>query len=100
MNRNELETLYTEQTGLNAKRGERRIDILENEVKARGLKAGQFHLIDSPSEINNGWRKGRRWWAGKEIDNMVCLGYSNKGTRRDNCTNAVFMVIDTDIDWN
>ena len=96
MNRNELEKLYEDQTGLSARRGSARIDQMESVVNEFNLSSIDFHLVDDPDEINYGWQEGRSWHVGKRIGNTVCLGYTNKGSRRDNCVNAIFMVIDGD----
>ena len=57
MNRNELEKLYEDQTGLSARRGSTRIDHMESVVNEFGLSASDFHLVDDPNEINYGWKK-------------------------------------------
>ena len=91
MNRQQLEKMYEEKTGLSAQRGSGRIDIIERVIKEQGVT--KFDLIDDPDEINWGWQEGRRWSAGAQIDNKICLGYTNRGTKRNNCRNAIFMVI-------
>lgn len=91
MNRQQLEKMYEEKTGLDARRGASRIDIMERVIKEKGV--ANFDLIDDPEEINYGWQEGRRWSAGTQIDNKICLGYTNRGTRRGNCRSAIFMVI-------
>lgn len=93
--RNELEKLYAEKTGLDAAHGVARIDIMEKVVHDYGLGVDEFTIVNDPDEINYGWQEGRKWFSGKEIEGKICLGYTNRGTGRDNCRNAIFMLINS-----
>lgn len=93
MTREQLEKIYEDETGLDAKRGSRRVDQLEEIVTRFSLSENDFTITDEPDEINYGWRNGRKWSVGSQIGNKFCLGYSNRGTRRDNCHNAIFVTV-------
>ena len=91
--REKLEEIYEDATGLDAKRGAGRIDRLQEIVNDYSLDEGGFSITDEPNEINSGWRNGRKWSAGSRIGNKFCLGYSNRGTSRNNCVSAVFVTV-------
>jgi hypothetical protein len=83
--REELEKIYEDATGLDARRGSSRIDILEAWIKEHKIE--KFRLYDDPNKSHRDYQKGVRWYAGSQNGDTIMLGYTNKGQR---CTNAVF----------
>ena len=74
--RSELEKLYEDETGLQANRGQARIDNLEKFVKNNGIKnLSDLNIFDDVNFIR---RSNYRWWAGAQHGDTMLLGYTSK----------------------
>ena len=100
MNRELLERMHEEATGLDPKRGADRVSRAEEIVSRLNLDEDEFAFANDPKEISDGWKNGRKWSKGAQYGNRICLGYTRKGSA-GRVTNAVFLdllvnVADTD----
>lgn len=88
--REEIETLYEDSTGLDARRGSARIDHLEAWMQKNNLEIQGIEIFDDPRKSFRDYRNGIQWWAGKCHGDTIMLGYTSA---RRGCKNAVFAKI-------
>jgi len=75
MNREMLERCYEDATGLDARRGQGRIDNLESWIAEHKIK--NFQIFNDTDKPARDWERGIRWYAGTQHDDTICLGYTS-----------------------
>ncbi len=78
MNREQLEKFYEDETGKKAYQGGVRIDHLEAFVREMNITdISQISIFDDRNKMKRDYRKGQSWYAGKQHDDTMLLGYTN-----------------------